>query len=87
MKHTKCSMSQYASHHERKRVEKREVFFEKSDLTTWFLEVFTPDGFFVIAQELPSPKLIVFLMFFVGFRQPPGLKAVQKHSLNSSYLS
>lgn len=54
-------MSHSASHHERKRVEKREVFFEKSDPTTWFLEVFTPHGFFVIVQELPSPKLIVFL--------------------------
>ena len=67
MKHRKCSTSQYASHHERKRVEKREVFFlEKSDPTTWFLGVFTP--------QLPLPKLMVFLgpkknwwCFLLGF--------------------
>ena len=90
MKHTKCSMSHYASHHERKRVEQREGFFLKNQtqrLGFWFLEVFTPHGCFVIVQEVPSPKLIIFLVFFVGFRQPSGLKAVQKHSLNSSYVS
>lgn len=48
-------------------------FFEKSDLTTWFLEVFTP--------QLPSPKSQFFsgtppkkmMVFFVGFRQVESL--------------
>lgn len=92
MKHRKCSMSHSASHHERKRVEKREGFFlEKSDPTTWFVvswSLHSPWSFLVIVQELPSPKLIIFLVFFVGFfHSLQGWKLFKNHSFNSSYVS